>query len=158
MSASEAQNSKSINDCDNNASPSEEDSCQFLKCKFKETESPIDTSTSTNTIANSVNNVNKHAILKRTTNKTPGEKNENSEDALYSSQDNVASNNVYENGDNANANNKYDADDKLIVEQAEDGIWILRWKIKEQRDDDFIALCWAGMFINDIFKLMYERM
>lgn len=158
-----AQNLENIEDnenkCDNNASPSVEDSCQFLKCNSKETESSHEPSISSATLINNAgcDLVNKHSTLKRTTNNASAifsDKTDNcegEEGVTCSSQidTEIANNIIY-----TNNNNKCDGNSgKLFAEQGDDGTWMLKWQIEEQQENDFIALCWFGKFIPLLYYL-----
>lgn len=134
MDESVEENLENNNDCDNNASPIGEISCQFFKCEPKQT---VDS----NDDEEEDKSVNKHNLLKRTTNEVDVV--DKCEASNSSSQIDLVPTYFWDEcvHDNSNCANC------LFAKQTEDGTWMLRWKIENEQEGDFIALGWLGKFI-----------
>lgn len=110
------------NNCDNNKSPVEKESCQFLKCIPKEKNLTCDN--------NEDNDENYYNIITETN--LNGSINDLNDDC----------------SDNACACDHFEQcyDNQIFAKLNEDGEWIISWNICEHHEEDFIALCYHGEF------------
>lgn len=106
------------NNCDNNISPLEKKSCQFLKCIPKEKTS-CDNEINYDNIINSSTTINTNEI--------------NFDDC---SDNACARDNIVRVGV-----------DQIFAKINEADDWTIKWNIDDRHEQDFIALCYVGKFI-----------
>lgn len=158
---------KERTDCDMDASPNDEAtySCQFLKCVPRDESKSFNVDSSDFDVKKCLedsleeenpNNadviqekVNCHSILKRTTNvgeNLSSRVNDSSEHRV--SETSCADQSERRETSQFNNENFIEEDGfkNEISACVIDGVWMIRWNIKEQHDNDFIGLCFVGMF------------